>query len=105
MPASDVYSFAIVMWEIVAGEVPLAGVPHPVALKRLLYDDWRPSFPDGIPPSYVELAKDCWGSDPSSRPTFLDAMERLEEIKRQLPAQQQTAGDGVWKTAGVSAAS
>lgn len=93
MPASDVYSFAIVMWEIVAGELPMEGVPNNVAIKRILFDDWRPSFPEATPQWYVRLAEECWASDPSERPSFRNLTKRLKDITKQLPQGPISEGD------------
>lgn len=82
--ASDVYSFGIVMWELVSGEAPLEGVPHYVVMKKVLLDNWRPTFPSNTPESYKILAEQCWASLPSERPTFEHIGEELSDMRTGL---------------------
>ncbi|GMH44611.1 hypothetical protein BSKO_12563 [Bryopsis sp. KO-2023] len=82
--ASDVYSFGIVMWELVSGEAPLEGVPHYVVMKKVLLDNWRPTFPSNTPESYKLLAEQCWTSLPDDRPSFENISEILSEMRAGL---------------------
>lgn len=105
--ASDVYSFGILseyelafpvifstmigdywecklcllVWELMAGEAPLLGVPHFVVMKKILLDNWRPTFPDESPKSYQALAEQCWDCAASSRPSFEEVMKMLIEMR------------------------
>eukprot|EP00210_Caulerpa_lentillifera_P006094 g5822.t1 len=80
--ASDVYSFGIVMWELVSKESPLEGVPHFLIIKKILYDNWRPTFDEGIPPCYSQLAQNCWAEDSSQRPTIQQVLIELERMRK-----------------------
>ncbi|KAG2495614.1 hypothetical protein HYH03_006214 [Edaphochlamys debaryana] len=72
-PSADVYSFGIVMWELVSG----GGRPfphlHPDHIPRHVYRGARPSFNDQLVPlSYRGLAQACWAHDPARRPKAAD---------------------------------
>ena len=73
---SDVYAFGIVLWEIVAFEVPYADLqPHEVAMK--VRSGYRPPFPSGIEVAWQQLIARCWDSLPSERPDFTDIQGSL----------------------------
>ena len=67
---SDVYSFAIVIWEIWDGGVPWHGL-QPVQITRKVVDKReRPPPPEGAPTDLVALMQRCWAHEPDARPTF-----------------------------------
>lgn len=76
--AVDVYSYAIVFWELVNFKKPYGDqdrvkLPYLVGVKHL-----RPTLPQHLPPYLTEIMTDCWKEDPHSRPTFKDIVQRLE---------------------------
>ena len=67
---SDVYSFAIVIWEIWDGGVPWYGL-KPVQITRKVVDKReRPPPPEGASDDLVALMQRCWDHEPDARPTF-----------------------------------
>jgi class 3 adenylate cyclase len=49
----------------------------------VLRDGLRPTLPEGDaagPPEYVELMTNCWNTDPTVRPSFLEVMTRLSSM-------------------------
>ena len=80
---SDVYSFAIVMWEIWDGGVPWHGL-KPVQITRKVVDKReRPPPPEGAPTDLVALMQRCWDHEPDARPTF--AAIKAELTVRVIP--------------------
>ena len=76
--ASDVYSFGIVVWEVLSREVPWANKTRPSEILTAVLRGVRPSFPVGAPADIVDIAKACWAGEPKERTTFraiLDAMK------------------------------
>ena len=74
---SDVYSFAIVMWEIWDGGVPWHGL-KPVQITRKVVDKReRPPPPEGAPTDLVALMQRCWAPEPDARPCFADIKAEL----------------------------
>lgn len=82
--ASDVYSFGIVMWELVSKESPLEGVPPFLIIKKIVYDNWRPTFMEGIPDCYKALARRCWAEDSLQRPIIDEVLSELEHMRLQF---------------------
>eukprot|EP00727_Mastigamoeba_balamuthi_P004797 m51a1_g14315 putative serine threonine protein (833) ;mRNA; r:5102-9953 len=80
--ASDVYSFGIVMSEIMAGEIPFKGL-NKVAVAREILQGKRPDIPKvrgAYSSHFVELMSQCWSQQPSHRPTFKTIGTALETM-------------------------
>jgi tRNA A-37 threonylcarbamoyl transferase component Bud32 len=84
----DVYSFAIVLWEIAAaGAMPYAGVPalH-VALRVAQSPGLRPEIPVSAPAELARRMPRCWAEAPDARPAFEELVQRLEEAQTIIDA-------------------
>ncbi|XP_062615654.1 proto-oncogene tyrosine-protein kinase receptor Ret-like [Saccostrea cucullata] len=67
---SDVWSFGIVLWEIVTlGAPPYPGVP-PERLYNLLIAGYRMDRPEGCSDELYAVMQKCWKADPTERPVF-----------------------------------
>ncbi|CAM9092540.1 unnamed protein product, partial [Laminaria digitata] len=76
---SDVYSFGIVVWEVLSREVPWATVTDLKGIFiRVVLNDLRPSIPDDAPGEIADVAKACWAAVPRDRPTFSAVMEGMK---------------------------
>eukprot|EP00058_Branchiostoma_floridae_P018277 XP_002603766.1 hypothetical protein BRAFLDRAFT_86594 [Branchiostoma floridae] len=77
---SDVWSFGVVLWEIVT----LGGSPYPglsgKELFRYLKAGYRMEKPENCRQEIYDIMLDCWQDKPQRRPTFTDIRERLEAI-------------------------
>jgi len=78
---ADVYSFGMVMWEIVTSQDLF---PH-----HSEYDEFmdaivnkgeRPPIPKDCLPSLAAMMTDCWQKDPAKRPDFEELNNRLDVI-------------------------
>ena len=66
----DIYSYGIVMWEMLTNDVPFKGMtPIQIAFK-ITKDNSRPEFPPNAPRPLKSLIQKCWDRDPNKRPTF-----------------------------------
>merc|ERR1711920_596170 len=75
----DVYSFAMIMFEIICREIPFEE-EEPVNVGRLISEGERPDLeavPPDCPPAMSHLMIRSWAQDPKARPDF-------QEIARQL---------------------
>ncbi|CAB4446046.1 unnamed protein product [Rhizophagus irregularis] len=68
-PASDIYSFSIIMWEFTSGIPPFNNRAHDIQLSLSICEGERPAIIENTPQCYVDLMKKCWNEDPSERPS------------------------------------
>lgn len=81
---SDVYSFAIIMFEVLTNCVPYSNlVEGQVSTlqfgQKVVDENYRPKFTVPIKKSFQNLIEKCWSKDPDERPTFQDIFEKLTE--------------------------
>uniref|UniRef100_A0A182MKN3 mitogen-activated protein kinase kinase kinase n=1 Tax=Anopheles culicifacies TaxID=139723 RepID=A0A182MKN3_9DIPT len=99
--ASDVWSYGVLLWELLTGETPYKGfdslsVAYGVAVNTLALP-----IPKTCPESWGKLMKSCWEIDPHRRPSFKEIEKDLDIIARsgfaQTPHESfHTMQDG-WK--------
>eukprot|EP00897_Mesotaenium_endlicherianum_P001955 jgi/Mesen1/1788/ME000014S01189 len=89
----DVFSFAIIFYEMFEGLPPFAktmtaeGVAWKTAMEAV-----RPPFKaKTYPPGTRELIVQCWAGVASQRPTFSKIIEKLEEIDRLMAVDRDTS--------------
>lgn len=82
----DVYSFAMILYEMLEGEPPFASY-EPYDGAKHAAEGHRPPFrAKGFIPELQELTQQCWAADMNQRPHFIEILKRLEKIKENLPA-------------------
>ncbi|CAM9578480.1 unnamed protein product [Laminaria digitata] len=74
--ASDVYSFGIVMWEVLSRKLPWADEACPRDIyARVVFKGDRPEIPGGSPAEMARVMSACWAGVENVRPTFSDIMK------------------------------
>jgi serine/threonine protein kinase len=76
--AADIYSFGIIMYEVISGLPPYHDVSHDENLAIRICQGLRPRFNIKVPRLIVHLIKKCLDTNPLNRPTA----EEIEEILR-----------------------
>ncbi|XP_051561850.1 ephrin type-A receptor 2a isoform X3 [Myxocyprinus asiaticus] len=78
--ASDVWSFGIVMWEVMSfGERPYWDMSNHEVMKSI-NEGFRLPAPMGCPSAVNQLILQCWMQDRSKRPRFVDIVNLLEKL-------------------------
>eukprot|EP00698_Gefionella_okellyi_P026150 TRINITY_DN9875_c0_g1_i1.p1 TRINITY_DN9875_c0_g1~~TRINITY_DN9875_c0_g1_i1.p1 ORF type:complete len:1280 (-),score=230.42 TRINITY_DN9875_c0_g1_i1:23-3862(-) len=75
---TDVFSFALVLWELFTRQEPYAGMDCRNILEYVLQGG-RPEIPDTIPSVIAELIRKCWENDADERPDFTHVAEKIRE--------------------------
>jgi ankyrin repeat protein len=80
--ASDVYSFSMVMYEIVTYMKPYFDMDlcsNAMAWVMKILMGARPTLPPGLPPSCHNMINLCWNSNPAIRPSFKEFIAHCKE--------------------------
>ncbi|CAK9254127.1 unnamed protein product, partial [Sphagnum jensenii] len=87
--SSDVWSYGVVLWEILTGETPYKGidalaVAYGVAMNKLILP-----IPSSCPVEFKYLLEACWDQEPHSRPDFenilfslIDGRENMTHVRK-----------------------
>ena len=95
---ADVYSFAIVAWELYTRRVPYRELNlSPSALVvKVVRDGLRPDLPKHCPRKVKNLLRACWHKDPAKRPPFTEILKMIEDMMqdKSITAHKPTLEDG-----------
>ncbi|CAN1122238.1 Serine/threonine-protein kinase STY17 [Linum perenne] len=81
---ADVFSFAIVMWELLTGELPYSYLTPLQAAVGVVQKGLRPTIPKETQPKLAELLDRCWRQDPAERPDFCEIIDILQQIAKEV---------------------
>ncbi|KAK7329824.1 hypothetical protein VNO77_24004 [Canavalia gladiata] len=76
----DVYSFGIVMWELLTGNEPYADMHCASIIGGIVNNTLRPQIPTWCDPEWKSLMESCWASDPAERPSFSEISKKLRSM-------------------------
>ncbi|GBC27549.2 kinase-like domain-containing protein [Rhizophagus irregularis DAOM 181602=DAOM 197198] len=77
-PASDIYSFSMIMWEFTSGIPPFNNRAHNIQLSLSICKGERPEIIENTPQCYVDLMKKCWDENPLKRPSSKEVLNIIK---------------------------
>ncbi|CAN4083237.1 unnamed protein product [Withania somnifera] len=80
----DVYSFSMILWELLTNSTPFKGRSN-IMVAYATATKLRPSM-DNIPREIEPLLSSCWAEDPAERPEFEQISDFLDNILRNVCA-------------------
>ncbi|KAI3689383.1 hypothetical protein L2E82_47339 [Cichorium intybus] len=80
---ADVFSFAIVLWELVTAKIPYDDMT-PLQAALGVRQGRRPNLPTNTHPKLLELMQKCWETDPVNRPSFSEIKLELITFLKEL---------------------
>lgn len=75
-PASDVYSFGLVVWSLYTGQAPFAALPEKDILEHLS-EGAQETLSDAIPKALARLIQACWAKTPTERPSTQHLIDEI----------------------------
>ncbi|KAK9673784.1 hypothetical protein RND81_12G189300 [Saponaria officinalis] len=80
----DVYSFGLVLFEMVSRRIPFAGMSPVQVAYAVVNRKLRPDIPDECPAPMKNLIEQCCCLDPKIRPDFCQIVKVLEQFEASL---------------------
>uniref|UniRef100_A0A4W3JF33 Mitogen-activated protein kinase kinase kinase n=1 Tax=Callorhinchus milii TaxID=7868 RepID=A0A4W3JF33_CALMI len=74
----DIWSFGVVLWELLTGEIPYKDVDSSAIIWGVGSNSLHLPVPSGCPDGFKLLLKQCWNGKPRNRPSFRQILLHLD---------------------------
>jgi serine/threonine protein kinase len=79
--AVDVFSYGLIVYELVVGHSVFSPDDPPLVLMRKVTGGVRGEIPEAVSVMLKELIKRCWSGDPENRPSFDEILFTLDKAQ------------------------
>ncbi|XP_042437186.1 probable serine/threonine-protein kinase DDB_G0282963 [Zingiber officinale] len=83
---SDVYSYGVVLWELVTEKIPWYNLNSMQVIAAVGFMDQRLDLPADLDQQWVSIIQSCWQREPKLRPTFQELIARFKDLQKQHAA-------------------
>ena len=89
---SDVYSYGILLWELLTSEIPFRGLKDNLQVAMAVANNGkRPGIPQDCPPKLNKFIRLCWSQNPRERPDFGTIAKTIESGEVVFPGTNMNA--------------
>lgn len=81
---SDVWSYGVLLWELLTGEVPYRGIDGLAVAYGVAVNKLTLPIPSTCPEPFARLMAECWEQDPHRRPSFAAILSQLTVLETQV---------------------
>ncbi|KAK1268535.1 Serine/threonine-protein kinase CTR1 [Acorus gramineus] len=86
---SDVFSFGVILWELVTMQQPWNGLSPAQVVGAVAFQNRRLAIPANTCPMLTALMETCWADDPKQRPSFASIVDSLKNLIKSPPQMVQ----------------